>query len=56
MKKKEMRKMKIGIIGPQSSCFMIEKSLYEIDHTLEVQCFPKEQVNTCGEVIEECEE
>ena len=47
--------MKIGIIGPQSSCSMIEKSLYDIDSALEVGCYPREQVNTCDQVIEQCE-
>lgn len=47
--------MKIGVIGPQSSCSMVEKSLYDIDASLEVGCYPREQVNACGQVVEQCE-
>lgn len=47
--------MKIGVIGPDSSCQNVKKSLYEIDNTLEVICYAKEQVNTCDQVIEQCE-
>ena len=47
--------MVIGIIGPEASCAMIQKSLCEIDSLLEVKCYPREQVNTCDEVVEECE-
>ena len=47
--------MKIGVIGPDSSCQMIMKSLKEINHNLEVNCYVEEQVNACDKVIERCE-
>lgn len=47
--------MKIGVIGPDSSCQMIMKSLKEINHNLEVNCYVEEQVNACDKVIEQCE-
>ena len=47
--------MKIGVIGPHSSCRMIERSLRDIDDSLSVNCYEKEQVNACADVIEVCE-
>lgn len=47
--------MKIGVIGPAASCSMVRKSLYDIEENLEVSCYPKEQVNTCDQVMEQCE-
>ena len=32
----------IGVVGPSSSCGMVEKSLYEIDETLSVKCYTRE--------------
>ena len=46
----------IGIVGPSSSCGMVEKSLYEIDETLSVKCYTREQVNACGQVMNQCEQ
>lgn len=47
--------MKIGVIGPKSSCVIVKRSIYEIDEKIEVRCYEKESVNTCHEVIEEAE-
>lgn len=56
MKKSEVELgMKIGVIGPESSCVKVKKSLYDIDTSLEVISYVREQVNTCDQVIEECE-
>ena len=46
----------IGVVGPSSSCGMVEKSLYEIDETLSVKCYTREQVNACGQVMDQCEQ
>lgn len=46
--------MKIGIIGPQSSCEKVEQSILQIDPTLEVSSYVREQVNRCQEVLPEC--
>lgn len=47
--------MKIGVIGPDSSCQAVKKSLHEIDSSLKVICYAKEQVNTCDQAVEQCE-
>lgn len=47
--------MKIGVIGPRSSCSMVEKSLYDIDPALSVRCYVRERANQCYEVMEQCE-
>ena len=48
--------MKIGIIGPESSCESVKESLKQIDGELEISCYIRERVSHCGEVIEKCEE
>lgn len=47
--------MKIGIIGPQSSCEIVERNLMEIDPAIEVRAYPRERVNTCDQVVAQCE-
>lgn len=51
-----MRDMKIGIIGPESSCQIIEKYIAQLDPKVEVKCYPKERVNACASVTETCME
>lgn len=53
--KADGKKMTVGVVGPSSSCSMVEKSLYEIDGSLSVKCYTREQVNTCGQVMDDCE-
>ncbi|QDW73541.1 hypothetical protein FND36_05495 [Lachnospiraceae bacterium KGMB03038] len=48
--------MRIGIIGPDSSCQIIEKYIRQLDAGVEVKCYPKEQVNACASVTETCME
>lgn len=48
--------MKIGVVGPEASCNIVKKSLYDIEENLEVICYTKEQVNTCDQVMEQCEQ
>lgn len=47
--------MKIGVIGPESSCKSVKESLQQSDNELEVSCYIRERVSHCGEVIEACE-
>ena len=47
--------MKIGVIGPESSCNSVKESLQQIDSELEVSCYIRERVSRCGEVVEACE-
>lgn len=48
--------MKIGIIGPKASCDTIVKNLRYIDSTLELECYAREQVSECGELLETCQQ
>lgn len=48
--------MRIGIIGPQSSCSTVKKHLTEIDPALEIRMYSRERVNSCDEVIVSCED
>lgn len=47
--------MKIGVIGPESSCNSVKESLQQIDSELEVSCYIRERVSRCVEVVEACE-
>ena len=51
--------MKIGVVGPQSSCGVIENYIRQIDDALEVKIYSAERVNICdtviGPCIEECD-
>ena len=47
--------MKIGIVGPRSSCESIAKDLHYIDPGVEVRCYVREQVSACAEVYPDCE-
>lgn len=47
--------MKIGVIGPTTPCKIVSKALKEVDESLEVCTYVREQVNACGEVVEQCE-
>lgn len=55
-KKDGGKKITIGVVGPSSSCGVVERSLYDIDGGLTVKCFVRERVNACGEVMDECEQ
>lgn len=46
--------MKIGIIGPQSSCEKVEQSITQIDHTIQVSLYIREQISHCPEVLPQC--
>lgn len=46
--------MKIGIIGPRSSCDNVERYIREIAPEIQAVCYPRERVNTCDEVVEQC--
>lgn len=46
--------MKIGVIGPRISCDTVKKNLLYIDSSLEVHCYPRERVNQCVEVMDQC--
>lgn len=46
--------MRIGIIGPQSSCEKVEKHIQEIAPQFQVTCYPREKVNMCDQVVEQC--
>ncbi len=48
--------MRIGIIGPESSCQIIEKYIRQLDPEVEVKSYPKERVNACASVTETCME
>lgn len=48
--------MKIGVLGPQASCEIIEKELRCIDPSQEVRCYVREQVSACAEILPECEQ
>ncbi len=50
------KKITVGVVGPGSSCSVVERSLYDIDRDLDVKCYVREQVNACGEVMDECEQ
>ena len=47
--------VKIGIVGPKSSCESIAKDLHYIDQNVEVRCYVREQVSACAEVYPDCE-
>lgn len=47
--------VKVGIVGPQSSCESIERALHYIDPEVEVRCYVREQVSACAEVYPDCE-
>ena len=51
-----VREMKIGIIGPESSCQVIAKYIGQLDPGVAVKCYPKERVNACASVTETCME
>lgn len=51
-----VREMKIGIIGPESSCQVIAKYIGQLDPGVAVKCYPKESVNACASVTETCME
>ena len=48
--------MKVGIVGPGSSCRIIEKNIKEIDQNIKVKCYPSEQVNTSDQVAKQCDQ
>ena len=48
--------MKIGVLGPQASCEIIERELRYIDPSQEVRCYVREQVSACVEILTECEQ
>ena len=48
--------MKIGIVGPGSSCRVIEKNIKEIDQNINVKSYPSEQVNTSDQAAAKCNE
>ena len=51
----EVLTVKVGIVGPQSSCESIERALHYIDPEVEVRCYVREQVSACAEVYPDCE-
>ena len=51
----EVYTVKIGIIGPKSSCESIARDLHYIDPSVEVRCYVREQVSACAEVYPDCE-
>ena len=47
--------MKVGIVGPGSSCRVIEKNIKEIDQNIKVKSYPSEQVNASAQAAVQCD-
>ncbi|MDR1017759.1 MAG: hypothetical protein LBM02_03555, partial [Lachnospiraceae bacterium] len=41
--------MKIGVVGPEVSCKLIEKYLHDIDDSLLVKMYPRDRINECAD-------
>ena len=54
-RKHEVYAVKIGIVGPKSSCESIARDMHYIDPGVEVRCYVREQVSACAEVYPDCE-
>lgn len=54
-RKHEVYAVKIGIVGPKSSCESIARDMHYIDPGIEVRCYVREQVSACAEVYPDCE-
>ena len=52
---KGVQNLKVGIVGPGSSCRIIERNIREIDQSIKVKNYPSEQVNTSAEAAEKCD-
>lgn len=48
--------MHIGIVGPKSSCDIIQEKMAKIDGSVTLSTYPHEQISIPNEIIDRCEE